>query len=439
MSAKLNPGFRIVAGVLSLTVELMGLWPSDVAAASRKIYFYHADHLGSTHLVTDEQGQVVQLVQYKPFGEGYLETGTPAVSQKFTGQRADPSTGLYYYHARYYDPQLGRFIQPDPIVQAADDPQFLNRYSYVRNSPTNLVDPSGNFVFLAFLAAIAIGAIVGAATNVGFGAVTGQIHSFKDVGRFAAVGASIGAIGGAGGFAFGAAGLGLTGLAKGVADLGTFVAAGALGGGLDNALLGGSFGQGAQRGAVLAGAMFCVGLGFSALAHTELGEVVGGTARAGLRRLAESGAAQTIQRALGGAGEEAALSGAARRIPLGFSSLEQYQTVVRQFAKAAGADDALIGVRGSAATGVRFTGGTFGATSDIDFFIVSDQLYEQGARAGAVSRNGALSIGDTKRLFPQLHSVEKSLSASLGRDVTIRIFSQDGYNAIKSATDIYGQ
>jgi RHS repeat-associated protein len=66
------------------------------------------------------------------------------VAHKFTGQRLDSSTGLYYYHARYYDPQLGRFTQPDTIVQAPADPQTLNRYSYTRNNPVKFVDPSGH-------------------------------------------------------------------------------------------------------------------------------------------------------------------------------------------------------------------------------------------------------------------------------------------------------
>ena len=63
------------------------------------------------------------------------------VAHKFTGQRLDASTGLYFYHARYYDASLGRFISPDPFVQDPGDPQTLNRYAYVRNNPVNLVDP----------------------------------------------------------------------------------------------------------------------------------------------------------------------------------------------------------------------------------------------------------------------------------------------------------
>ncbi len=64
--------------------------------------------------------------------------------KKFTGQRLD-STGLYYYNARYYDPTIGRFISPDPIIQNNANPQFFNRYSYVLNNPLKYVDPTGLF------------------------------------------------------------------------------------------------------------------------------------------------------------------------------------------------------------------------------------------------------------------------------------------------------
>ncbi|MBL7130967.1 MAG: RHS repeat-associated core domain-containing protein [Candidatus Omnitrophica bacterium] len=55
----------------------------------------------------------------------------------------DSETGLYYYGARYYNPVIGRFITADLTVQHPGDPQDLNRYTYCRNNPVNLVDPTG--------------------------------------------------------------------------------------------------------------------------------------------------------------------------------------------------------------------------------------------------------------------------------------------------------
>ncbi|MCS7003683.1 MAG: RHS repeat-associated core domain-containing protein, partial [Dehalococcoidia bacterium] len=56
--------------------------------------------------------------------------GVEQTALNYTGQRLD-ATGLLYYHARYYDPALGRFISPDSIVPNPHHPQALNRYAYV--------------------------------------------------------------------------------------------------------------------------------------------------------------------------------------------------------------------------------------------------------------------------------------------------------------------
>jgi len=107
-------------------------------------YWYHTDHLGSTSIVTDESGEVVQEVGYFPYGEARKEK-SEVTNYLFTGQEIDRETGLYYYGARYYDPEIGRFISADTIVPNLLDPQSLNRYSYVRNNPVIYTDPSGHF------------------------------------------------------------------------------------------------------------------------------------------------------------------------------------------------------------------------------------------------------------------------------------------------------
>ena len=83
------------------------------------------DHLGSATQTTNEDGEVSGTAGYLPYGASNFDD--TLVAQKFTGQRLDGS-GLYYYNARYYDPDLGRFISPDTIVQDPANPQNLNRY-----------------------------------------------------------------------------------------------------------------------------------------------------------------------------------------------------------------------------------------------------------------------------------------------------------------------
>ena len=108
--------------------------------------FYHGDHLGSTSDVTDASGNVIQHTEYQPYGEFSVTSATKGdgTDYLFTGQLFDKSTNLYYYGARYYDPELGRFTQADTIVPQPGDPQAFNRYSYCRNNPIIYTDPTGH-------------------------------------------------------------------------------------------------------------------------------------------------------------------------------------------------------------------------------------------------------------------------------------------------------
>ena len=134
--------------------------------------FYHGDHLGSSNVITDSSGNVIELSEYTPYGSFSPSTSHQSLvtDHYFTGQRLDSSTGLYFYGARYYDSSLGRFISPDTIIPYFDDPQSLNRYSYARNNPVILVDPSGHFFWIAAI----IGAFVGGALGGVSAAMSGQ-------------------------------------------------------------------------------------------------------------------------------------------------------------------------------------------------------------------------------------------------------------------------
>jgi RHS repeat-associated protein len=89
------------------------------------------------------------FLSYLPFGEVRALTGPSLINQTtdfgYTGQRnLAGSSGLMDYKARFYDPSLGRFLQPDLIVSNPANPQTWNRYSYVGNNSVNMTDPTGH-------------------------------------------------------------------------------------------------------------------------------------------------------------------------------------------------------------------------------------------------------------------------------------------------------
>jgi RHS repeat-associated protein len=125
------------------------------AEPSAQIRWLVTDQLGTPRMMLDLSGNLnaVSRHDYLPFGEelyagidgrlatqGY--TGDNS-RQKFTQKERDNETGLDFFEARYYGSQSGRFTSPDPLGGHTEDPQTLNRYTYVRNDPGVLTDPSG--------------------------------------------------------------------------------------------------------------------------------------------------------------------------------------------------------------------------------------------------------------------------------------------------------
>jgi len=117
--------------------------------------FFLPNQLESTVLVTNEAGAVTASLSYLPYGaiDQSHSSGTDNFRPKFAGSEWDPKSSLYHMGMRYYAPDVGRFLSPDP------GGQFTSPYVYAGNNPVSMIDPNGSW---AFLVAIIIGAVLGA-------------------------------------------------------------------------------------------------------------------------------------------------------------------------------------------------------------------------------------------------------------------------------------
>ncbi len=129
--------------------EIVAFYPhEDFRVVDGVKNYLHRDHLASVRFVTQATGQAARLTSYTPFGvpteTNYSPTATD--TEGFIGERYDVETGLQYLNARYYDPTLGRFVQPDwwEVTKAGVG---TNRYAYSFNDPVNFADPNGHRIW----------------------------------------------------------------------------------------------------------------------------------------------------------------------------------------------------------------------------------------------------------------------------------------------------
>ena len=170
-----------------------------MAGATATMTYLHGDHLGSMGISTANNGTLASVQEFDPWGKVIATAGTVATQRNYTGQYLD-GTGFLFYNARYYDPNLGRFLSADTIVpgnpsgsmdgvavrpltvsfheggflskansenrmgfwfqldrqgrqqmgspMGPANPQALNRYSYVQNNPLKYTDPTGHTIYL---------------------------------------------------------------------------------------------------------------------------------------------------------------------------------------------------------------------------------------------------------------------------------------------------
>ncbi len=126
--------------------------------------YYHPDHLGSSSLITNSSGGVVEKTTYEPYGSVF--SGGTRSRYDYTGKESD-QTGLQYYGARYRNPDIIVWTQPDSNIPNIYNPQALNRYSYVYNNPYKYTDPDGHNPLL-YVPGVLFGAVLLGPTGAAF-------------------------------------------------------------------------------------------------------------------------------------------------------------------------------------------------------------------------------------------------------------------------------
>ena len=150
------------------------------------MYYIHTDHLGSFDRVTRDDGSLADTYSFDAWGNRRDATNceqadntTHLFSRGYTGHEHLDRFGIINMNGRLYDPLLGRFLSPDNYIQAPDNTQNFNRYSYCLNNPMKYTDPSGEF----FLAALPLVAKIAIGVGTGIGAYTGYQIGNAKIGR----------------------------------------------------------------------------------------------------------------------------------------------------------------------------------------------------------------------------------------------------------------
>ena len=161
------------------------------------LYYYVLNAQGDVVRIVNSSRSVVASYTYDPWGKIISSSGTLADINplRYRGYYYDSETGFYYLQSRYYDPEIGRFINADSYASTdATGLLSTNMFAYCENDPVNKSDPSGEW----FLQAAAIGAATDVALYLVGCAISGEEVTWRGVGEHALTGAITGvAFGGA--------------------------------------------------------------------------------------------------------------------------------------------------------------------------------------------------------------------------------------------------
>jgi RHS repeat-associated protein len=133
---------RVKNGITYYYIYGLGLiYEIDETSTTTNLVFYHFDRRGSTVALTDINGKLTDQIEYSPYGITTYRVGTNDTPFCFNGQfgvQTDPN-GLLYMRARYYNPYLCRFLNPDPSGFSGG----LNLYAFASGNPVDETDPFG--------------------------------------------------------------------------------------------------------------------------------------------------------------------------------------------------------------------------------------------------------------------------------------------------------
>ena len=129
-------------GIVTKYVYGLGLIGEETSGSFKT---YHFDYRGSTAAITDINGNVTDTFEYDTYGNLISRTGTSAVIFLYNGRDGvvTDENGLIYMRARYYSPELRRFINADIIAGEISNAATLNRYAYANGNPVSNIDPFG--------------------------------------------------------------------------------------------------------------------------------------------------------------------------------------------------------------------------------------------------------------------------------------------------------
>lgn len=140
-------------------------------------YYYITNLQGDVMYLIDANENIVATYEYDPYGNIVSATGTMAEINplRYRGYYYDAELEMYYLQSRYYDPQIGRFINADEFASTGQSILGCNMFAYCSNNPINNSDTSGRFWIEAL-----IGAAVSVTTSYIAAKVTGQDYTWKD-------------------------------------------------------------------------------------------------------------------------------------------------------------------------------------------------------------------------------------------------------------------